>query len=363
MLFTSNTYASETTNIKEQIYKKLIGQMLVIGFRGTEVNNDSYIVKEINNNNIGGIILFDRDMPSKRTLDRNIKDYKQVQSLIKDIKKYSNSSIFIAVDAEGGYVNRLKEQYGFINIESAQTLGQKNPLSTLTASQALGKQLYDLGFNMNFAPVVDVNINPENPVIGYLERSFSEDPLKATIYASQFIKGMKQENIIPAIKHFPGHGSSTTDSHLGITDVTKTYKPEELVPYINLISNGYDDIIMTAHIMNTNIDPQYPATLSPKFIKEILRDQLHFKGVVISDDMQMGAIAQHFGSEEAAIKAINAGCNMLIISNNIDIYDEEAPSKIINAIYKAIETGEINSNKIIESYIRIKLLKNKYNIK
>jgi beta-N-acetylhexosaminidase len=363
LLISSSAFAANSSPVKEQIYKKLIGQMLIIGFRGTEVTPDSYIIKEINNNNIGGVILFDNDMPSKKTLKRNVESYNQVKKLVGDIKTHSNSSVFIAVDAEGGYVNRLKEKYGFTNIPSAQELGKSSLSVTEEKADILGKQLKELGFNLNFAPVVDVNVNPDNPVIGYLERSFSEDPIKTYLYASSFIKGMKKENIIPAIKHFPGHGSSTSDSHLGMTDVTKTYQSKELVPYIQLINNGYNDVVMTAHIMNTSIDKDYPATLSPKFIKEILRDKLHFKGVVVSDDMQMGAIAEHYGSEEAAIKAINAGCNMLIISNNINVYDETAPSKIIDAVYGAMNKGELDSKKIVESYIRIKLLKTKYGIK
>jgi beta-N-acetylhexosaminidase len=354
--------ANTEDDAKELIYKKLIGQMLVIGFRGTEANQDSYIVKEIKDNNIGGIILFDNDMPSKKTVERNIKDYEQVKKLISDIRSNSNSSIFVAVDAEGGYVNRLKEKYGFINIPSAEKLGQGNANDTEEAAKKLGKELKDLGFNVDFAPVVDVNINPENPVIGYLERSFSSDPFKVGIHASQFIKGLKEESIIPAIKHFPGHGSSTSDSHLGMVDVTKTYDSKELLPYIHLINNGYSDIVMTAHIMNTSIDKDYPATLSPKFIKDILRDKLKFKGVVVSDDMQMGAIADHYGTEEAAVRAINAGCDMLIVSNNINVYDEEAPKKIIDAVYAALEKGEISSQRIVESYIRIRLLKMKYGI-
>lgn len=365
LLFASSfTMAAKSPAVKEKELKSMIGQMLVIGFRGTEANKDSYITKEIKNHNIGGIILFDKDMPSQGKEKRNIEGYDQVKKLISDIKTNSSSSIFVAIDAEGGYVNRLKEKYGFINISSAEKLGQDNDSTkTKEAAKKLGKQLKDLGFNVDFAPDVDVNVNPTNPVIGYLERSFSDNPFKVGIYAGQFINGLREEKIIPAIKHFPGHGSSTTDSHLGMTDVTKTYKQIELIPYIYLIKGGYNDIVMTAHIMNTNIDTDYPATLSPKFITNILRNNLKFKGVVISDDMQMGAIADHYGTEEAAVMAINAGCDMLIVSNNIKVYDETAPTKIINAVYEAVKTGKLSEKKITESYARIQALKKKYSIK
>ncbi|MCK9445423.1 glycoside hydrolase family 3 protein [bacterium] len=342
--------------------KQKIGQMLIVGFRDTEINRTSYISKAMNVLNLGGVILFDRDNPSKE-FPRNITSYDQTKKLISDLNKYSPSPLFISVDAEGTYVNRLKEKYGFTNIPSAEQMGKGTVEETKNQANILGKQLKDLGFNMDFAPDVDVNINPENPVIGYLERSFSADPQKVYEHASSFIDGLHQNNIITTIKHFPGHGSSTSDSHLGIVDVTNTYKQEELIPYQKLIENGYSDMVMTAHIMNTNIDPIYPATLSPLFIKNILRDQLKFNGVVVSDDMQMGAIVNNYGYDEAIIKAINAGCDMLIISNNGTTYDEKAPYDAVDIILKAIKKGEISEQQINDSYNKIQSLKEKYGIK
>jgi len=362
-VFSISLAATTTKSNKEKELRNMIGQMMVIGFRGLEANQDSYIVKEIKNNNIGGIILFDKDNPSTGTIKRNIESPSQTKKLIEDIKKNSNSSIFVAVDSEGGYVNRLKEKYGFTNILSAEKIGLSNNADTAKIEgKKIGSELKDLGFNLDFAPVVDVNVNPANPVIGYLERSFSEDPAKVFIYANKFIEGLHQEKIISAIKHFPGHGSSTSDSHLGMVDVTNTYSAKELIPYAYLIQNGYSDIIMTAHIVNQNIDKEYPATLSKTFLQGLLRNTLKFKGVIISDDMQMGAITEHYGQEKAAIRAINAGCDMLIISNNIKIYDEEAPSKTIEAIYQAVVNGEIDEKRIYESYARIQKLKKAYNV-
>ncbi|MCK9393715.1 beta-N-acetylhexosaminidase [bacterium] len=362
-MFSISLAATTTKSNKEKELRNMIGQMMVIGFRGLEANQDSYIVKEIKNNNIGGIILFDKDNPSTGTIKRNIESPSQTKKLIEDIKKNSNSSIFVAVDSEGGYVNRLKEKYGFTNILSAEKIGLSNNADTAKIEgKKIGSELKDLGFNLDFAPVVDVNVNPANPVIGYLERSFSEDPAKVFIYANKFIEGLHQEKIISAIKHFPGHGSSTSDSHLGMVDVTNTYSAKELIPYAYLIQNGYSDIIMTAHIVNQNIDKEYPATLSKTFLQGLLRNTLKFKGVIISDDMQMGAITEHYGQEKAAIRAINAGCDMLIISNNIKIYDEEAPTKTIEAIYQAVVNGEIDEKRIYESYARIQKLKKAYNV-
>ncbi|MDD3386364.1 MAG: beta-N-acetylhexosaminidase [Candidatus Pacebacteria bacterium] len=358
--FLTNNYIKERN--KENNLKEKMGQMLIIGFRGTEANNNSYIIKTIKELNIGGVILFDRDNPSKGEIQRNIINVEQTKKLITNIKN-SSSDIFISIDAEGGYVNRLKTKYGFENIPSAEELGKLSAEEVKSHSLSLGKTLKNIGINMDFAPVVDVNINPNNPVIGYLERSFSNNPETVYEYSSFFIEGLHENNIISAIKHFPGHGSSENDSHLGVVDVTETYNEIELIPYKKLIENGYSDIVMTAHIFNKNIDADNPATLSSKFLKDILRNELGFNGVIISDDMQMGAIVNNYGYAEAIIKAVNAGCDMLIISNNGDEYNESAPREAVDAIFNAVKNGKISEEQINESYNRIQKLKENYGIK
>jgi len=357
--------AEETSNAQipgTPTLDQMIGEMIILGFRGTEIDSSSKIVKDINEYYIGGVILFDYDVPSK-SFPRNIVDPKQTKKLIEDLKKLTRSDLFIAVDAEGGNVNRLKAEYGFLQIKSAQEMGESDPEDTLLEASKLGMELNDLGFNLNFAPVVDVNINKDNPVIGSLERSFSDDPVKVYEHAGYFIDAMHQYNIITAIKHFPGHGSSTEDSHLGLVDITDTYNEEvELFPYRKLIESGKTDIIMTAHVMNTNIDPDNPATLSSIFLKDILRGRLNYEGVIVSDDMQMGAIATYFGFEEAIVRSINAGCDLLILSNNNQKYDDDIAQKAVEAVRKAVIEGEIEEDKISSSYNRIKELKEKYNM-
>jgi beta-N-acetylhexosaminidase len=339
--------------LTDEELKSKIGQMIIVGFRGTEVNENSKIVKDINEYNLGGIILFDRDAITK-TFPRNIINPNQTKKLISDIKNLSSSDIFVSIDAEGGLINRLKEEYGFINIPSAEDIGKQTPEKAKEYATILGKQLKELGFNIDFAPIVDVNTNKNNPIIGELGRSFSDDEEKVAIYASSFIEGLNEQGIITSIKHFPGHGSSTTDSHLGIVDITNTYNNKELVPYQKLIENNYSQIVMTAHIINKNIDPDYPATLSPYFIKNILREELGFKGVIASDDMHMGAIVDNYGFDEAIIKAINAGCDILIISNNGKEYNESVAEETVEIIFNAVKNGELSRNQIIESYERIK---------
>jgi len=342
--------------------KQKIGQMLILGFRGTEVNESSDIVKKIKKYNLGGVILFDWDAPAKQ-FPRNIIDPDQTKKLVADLKSLASPSLFVAIDAEGGLINRLKEKYGFVNIPSAQEMGKEDPEKTKENALIIAQELSGLGINIDFAPVVDVNVNPDNPVIGGLERSFSQDPEKTALYASKFIEGLHEKNIIPAIKHFPGHGSSTEDSHLGLVDVTDTYIEEELIPYQILIEQGYSDMVMTAHIVNRNIDPDFPATLSPLFIEKILRENLGFKGVVVSDDMNMGAIVDNYGFDEALIKAIQAGCDLLIISNNGNEYNEKAAEEAMEIIFQAVKKGELSEERINESYERIQELKKKYGIK
>ncbi|MDD5623065.1 MAG: beta-N-acetylhexosaminidase [Actinomycetota bacterium] len=341
---------------------RMIGEMIILGFRGTEVNNSSGIIQDINKYNIGGVILFDYDAPSK-SFPRNILDPYQTKKLIEDLKKFTHDDLLIAVDAEGGYVNRLKAEYGFIKVKSAQEMGKNNPEDTFLEISPLAMELDSLGFDLNFAPVVDVNTNKDNPVIGKLERSFSDDPLKVYEHAGSFIDAMHKYDIMTAIKHFPGHGSSTEDSHLGLVDITDTYNREtELFPYRKLIEDGKVDIIMTAHIMNTDIDSGNPATLSSRFLQDILRGELNYEGAIVSDDMQMDAIATHFGFEEAITKAINAGCDLLIFSNNGSEYDDDIAQKSFDTIKKAVEDGKITEEKIKIACTRIKELKEKFGI-
>ena len=349
------------TPINESDLRAKIGQMLIVGFRGLEADTDSSIVKAINDLNLGGVILFDYDVPSSGEMKRNITDPEQTKELIKNLKSAS-PSLFVAVDSEGGLINRLKDKYGFTNIPSAENMGLEDPDQTKEHALFLGNQLRELGFNVNFAPVVDVNINPENPVIGGIQRSFSEDPEVVTAHASSFISGLNENNIISAIKHFPGHGSSEDDSHLGLVDITNTYQTEELIPYREIINSGYNDMVMTAHVMNTNIDADYPATMSPNFLQNILREELGFNGVIVSDDMQMGAITEHFGFEEAIIKSINAGCDLLIISNNGGEYSEEDYYRAVDIIFNAVMSGEINIETINNSYNRIMEIKKRYSL-
>lgn len=347
------------TQIKAEIsddeLKEKIGQMLFVGFRGIKAPQDSEIYKIIKNVKPGGIMLFDYDVPSA-SFERNIENPEQVKSLIKELQNDSKTPLFMAVDAEGGNVLRLKKEYGFVGILSPEKMAETK--STAKESAKLAKELHNLGFNMDFAPVIDVNVNPKNPIIGKLERSFSSNPEIVAENARIFIENLAKENIVAVAKHFPGHGSSSSDSHLGIVDVTKTYQQNELLPYKSLNQQGILRAVMTAHIINKNIDEKYPATLSDKFLENILRKEIGFSGIIISDDMQMSAISKNYGFEESIVLAVNAGVDMISISNNTTAgYDKNAAYKARDAIFSAVKQGKISQERINESYKKILDLK------
>ncbi len=339
------------------LLKEKIGQMIMVGFRGLTLSDNQALQKQIKEGRIGGVILFDYDLLNKK-YQRNIQSKSQLEKLTIDLQSIASTTLFIAIDEEGGMVERLKEGYGFKKDISAQKIAGAGLTFAFKAGLEIGQELKEVGINMNFAPVVDVNINPNNPIIGKLERSFSTSSKEVALMAEQFIIGQNQAGVISVVKHFPGHGSSEGDSHLGLVEVTNTYKQEELVPYYYLQSKGLLNVVMTAHIINKNIDPILPATLSPLFLKDILREQIGFKGLIVSDDLQMKAITSQFGFEEAIVKSVMAGCNLLVFSNNSGAtYDDQIASKVVEVISQAVKQGKIPQEKIEQSFNLITKLK------
>lgn len=336
-----------------------IGQMLLIGFRGMDVNDNSPIAKDIANGRVGGVVLFDVDVALGYT-ERNIESPAQVSALNASLQSYAKDyPLLVCVDQEGGRVARLKEKYGFPKNVSQQYLGDlNNDDSSKYYANLTANTLVQNGFNVNFAPVVDLNVNPESPAIGAIERSYSAEPDVVTHIASLTIDEFHKENILSTLKHFPGHGSAAGDSHHGVTDVTNSWTEKELIPYENLIDAGKADMIMTAHIFNSNWDAEYPATLSKNVITGILREQLGFDGVIVSDDMNMGAIEDQYGLEETIFRAIDAGIDILVFANNLS-YNENIASDAIDIIKNLIDEGKLSEDRITQSYDRIMELKRK----
>lgn len=334
-----------------------IGQMLNVGFRGLSIENNSHIQRDLREYHLGSVVLFDYDVPSQNPV-RNVESADQLHKLVSGLKKHAVEPLLVMIDQEGGRVSRLKPRFGFPSSVSAQYLGTVDHSDTTRHYASLtARTLSELGINVNLAPVVDLNLNPDNPVIGTLERSFSSDPLTVTRHARSFIEAHHKFDILTTLKHFPGHGSSREDSHYGMVDVTETWSEQELLPYRNLLESGHIDMVMTAHIVNENWDPRYPATLSEKVLTQILRQEIGFNGVIISDDMQMEAIRSQYGLETAVKLAIKAGVDILSFANN-SIYDPDIIPKAHAIIKKFVEDGVISEDRIHDSYERIMNLKN-----
>lgn len=321
--------------------------------------SDSELAGLIRTGSPGNVVLFDYDAPSNGTVARNIQSPAQVQALTGELQEYAPRTMLIATDEEGGQVARLSPKWGFPDTYSAKALGDRNdPSFTREAARAMAKTLATAGINLNLAPVVDLNVNPDNPVIGRYDRSFSADPDIVTEQALAFIEGHHDEGVLTTLKHFPGHGSSTADSHKGFVDVTKLWSRTELQPFRNVIASGKADAVMTAHIFNANLDPDYPATLSKATITGILREELGFDGVVITDDMQMGAIRDYYGFETAVELTINAGADIVALSNNL-VYEPGIEGRVSSTIRAAVEAGRISEERIDQSYQRIMALKSR----
>jgi beta-N-acetylhexosaminidase len=332
-----------------------IGQMILVGIKDAKsLSNKDSIMVEISQNKIGSIILFEKNVS-------NTNSFQTLKTCVDSLQSKAKIPLFVSIDEEGGQVHRLKEKYGFVKMPSAAYLGKlDNADSSAFYYDRLAKQLKDLGINMNFAPSVDMAVNLKNPVIYKMWRSYSKDPEMVTKHAGIAIKAHQKNGVATVIKHFPGHGSSNTDSHLGLTNVSKTWSSQELLPFINLIKSNTCDAVMTAHIVNCKLDSTcLPATLSKKIITGLLRDSLKHGGVVVSDDMQMYAISKNYGLEKAVMLSINAGVDILLLGNNVVATQQVTASQLITIIKKLVKEGKISPARISESYKRIIKLKRK----
>lgn len=359
------TSAPDTTDAVNRTLDSLtldekIGQMLLVGFRGYTADDDSQIARDIAAGRVGGVILFDRDV-ALGSNERNINNPAQVRALTASLRGYAGKvPIFITVDQEGGAVCRLKEARGFPATVSARSLGDlNNETATREAGQALAAMVAESGFNLNFAPVVDIDVNPDSPAIGRLNRSFSANATVVADNARWVIEEHHRQGVMTAIKHYPGHGSALTDTHEGFADVTETWSEEELQPYRDLIGRDLPDMVMTAHVYNAGIDPDCPATLSEATVTGILRERLGYQGVVVTDAMDMGAIHDTYDLRESLKLSINAGCDIFLFANNL-VYDELIAQKAVGIVKELVESGEISEDRIDESCGRILRLKMEY---
>ena len=324
-----------------------IGQMITIGIDGYSV--DDTAKQLITDKKVGGVILF----------KNNISYSNQLLQLINDIKGINSTNkipIFISVDQEGGRVNRLPSEIK--SLPSNEVVGNKNDNKlAYDIGKNIGYALGSFGFNMDFAPVLDVNSNPNNTVIG--DRSFSNDKDKVASLGASEINGFKDSNIISVAKHFPGHGDTATDSHYALPIINKTLdelKSVEFVPFKKAIEEKVP-AIMVSHILMPQIDANNPASMSKTIITDILRKDLKFDGLIVTDDMTMGAVTNELDITTACINSINAGADLLLVCHG---YDNEI--NVINAIKDAVNNGIISIDTINRSVYKILSLKENYKI-
>jgi beta-N-acetylhexosaminidase len=328
-----------------------IGQMLLVGFPKAEV--DPLVLGEIKAGKVGSIIIFEKNIP------KGTASFTALKKIIWTYQKAATIPLLVAIDQEGGKVNRLKDKYGFARSITAQEMGRAATLDSVKFyAESTAATLAGLGINVNFAPVVDLAVNKENTVIYKVGRSFSSNADSAALFAEEFIKPHRRLGVTTVLKHFPGHGSSLTDTHFGVADVTKSWTAAELIPYQKLLGTGLVDAIMSAHIVNKQLDPKgYPGTLSSRMIDSLLRKSMRFEGVVFSDDMQMQAITNQYGLEEAIRLAINAGIDVLCFANNVPGSTERTPDVVHGIIRKLVDSGKITRERIEASFNRIIRLK------
>lgn len=336
--------------------REKIGQMLLVGFRGFQITDADPISQDLREHNIGGVLLFDQEMADRSKTGRNIQSPQQVRELVSSLHARAQMPLWVAIDQEGGRVNRLKPDYGFPETISHEELGNLNdPVKTHAHASQIARTLAELGINLNLAPVVDLDRGPDNPIIKAKKRSFSADPETVAQHAMGFAQAHQDAGVLTCPKHFPGHGSARGDTHLGLVDVTKHWTEQELIPFQRMIDSGCK-MIMSAHVMNAVLDPQRPATLSKTVLTGLLRQKLGFKGVIISDDMEMKAIGDHYGLETSIKYAIEAGIDLLCFGNNMK-FDANIGKRASDIIFGLVNSGEIAESRIDESYERILNLK------
>jgi len=337
-----------------------VADLLLIGFTGTQVAGNEEVRRLVCDVKVGGLLLFERYTSGQ---PRNMVSREQVATLTRDLqalaRQCAGRPLFIAADAEGGRVMRLSPRLAYPPTQPAQELGERDdPAFTRAEARRMGAMLHEAGINWNLAPVVDVAVNPENPAVVALGRTYSADPAKVAAHAEAFVQGMHDEGVLTALKHFPGHGSSRSDSHHGFTDVSDTARLSvELRPYRMLIADGMADSVMTAHVFNRGLDPWDPATLSRYTVHRVLRGWLHYRGVAVSDDLLMGAIAQHYGLEDAAVRALDAGVDVLLISQNMGRVDDRAAERVVAAITRAIAEGRLGESTVTAAVARVDALR------
>lgn len=337
-----------------QTLEQMAGQMIIVGFQGDDAADKSVkaVAAELASGGLGGVMY----------LKPNVKSLDAVKAMNKLFRASSpDLPPFITLDQEGGAVERLTKAVGFEEIPNAATIAANNSPAEAEAVYAdMARKVAGLGFSVNFGPVADLAVNPDNQVIAKYGRAFGKSADTVAAYDEAFVAAHHEAGLITSLKHFPGHGSSTADSHDGFVDITKSWSATELEPYRILFGDGYSDMVMVGHLYHKDYagegSGKLPASLSPEWIDGVLRGELGFKGVVVSDDLEMGAIRKIYDLHDTVVQAVRAGTDVLLFSNTA------APSGGLAAKVRGILVAEAESDPafraLIEaSYARIVGLK------
>lgn len=332
--------------------EQMAGQMILVGFAGDTVEDTTKIAALIGQGTVGGVMY----------LRTNVKSLGEVKAMNRAFAAAGAPlPPFIALDQEGGRVERLTKAVGFAETPSAATMAKTKPPAEAERIYArMAEGLAKLGFDLNFAPVVDLNLNPNNPIIAKYGRSFGADPKTVFAYADAVVAAHRKAHVLTVLKHFPGHGSSTGDTHEGFVDITKTWRIEELDPFAALIAKGDADMVMVAHLYHAKFDTdptaKVPASLSPSWIEGVLRQKLGYQGVVITDDLQMGAIRDQFSLDQTVRRAVMAGADILLFSNTYKPHLSLARD-VQDILVRDAKADPAFRARIVESYNRIAALK------
>jgi beta-N-acetylhexosaminidase len=337
-----------------QTLDQMAGQMIIVGFEGDAASDASVkaMAAEIGAGTLGGVMY----------LKTNVKSLGAVTAMNALFRRASpDLPPFLTLDQEGGAVERLTSDVGFSEMPNAQTIAADDtPAQAGAAYLKMAKGIAALGFTVNFAPVADLNINPKNQIIAKYGRSFGKSAATVAAYDEAFIEAHHAAGLLTALKHFPGHGSSTGDTHKGFVDISKTWKPIELEPYKTLFANGYSDFVMVGHLYHSGYgdegDLRLPASLSAGWIETVLRGQLGFTGVVISDDLEMGAIRKLYDLHDTVVTAVRAGVDVLLFSNTAN-YSAGLADKVRAILVEEAEADPAFRARIEQSYARIVALK------
>ena len=338
------------TRAAAAVSETAIGDMLMLGFSGAaaDASGAQDLAAHVAAGRVGGVCF----------LGHNARSQAGVESLTRLFGNAgSRNRALVAIDQEGGAVQRLGSKLGYPSVPAAQAVAARNDAGNAQALyRNMASQLRKAGFNLNLAPVVDLGFEPRNPIVAHFGRAFGEDGATVARYAAAFIKGHHDAGVLTALKHFPGHGSTLTDSHARPVDLTATWREDEIEPYRALAQAGLIDIVMSGHLSHARLTAGEPATLSRKAVETWLRGTLGYQGVVMTDDLDMAAIRSSYSLKDAVIKAIAAGNDLILLSNSATP-DSDLPVAVIGWVRDAVASGQIKPGRIEEAGARIAAMK------